>query len=98
MKHVLSAAALAIALAMPPSAHAAMMVLGAGTARECYEAARDQRHGASALQACNSALNDDILDSHNRAATLINRGILYQQRHDYENAIEIGRASCRERV
>jgi len=91
----LLAAGLAIAALSAGSASAAVMVLGDGPAKACYEAARDDRSDLEALRDCNAAL-EGALSRHDRMATSINRGIVYVNRrqaesalHDFDDAIRL---------
>ncbi len=88
---------LACLAASPAFAQRPVQVIGGGFARDCYEAVKKNRLTASrALQLCDLALEQENLSLSNRAATHINRGILYmrQQSHqramkDYEDAVAI---------
>lgn len=71
----------------PPAAQAASTVYGVGTATVCYQAARDGDAGLDALSACNAALADGGLDARDRAATLVNRGVLRLQRREAAPAL-----------
>jgi Tfp pilus assembly protein PilF len=85
-----------IALSPPAVAQHAVTVYGGGLARDCYEAVSKERlPSAQALKICNLALEEE-LSRNNRAATHINRGILFmrQQSHalalqDYEAALKL---------
>ncbi len=85
-KRLWLAAALA-ALPMTGSADAAVTILGDGYARKCYEAAEFNRAGRAAFMNCDRALKLDKLSTSERAATYVNRGILFMQGRDYTNAI-----------
>lgn len=87
-------AALAV-LALPVAAPAAVAVVSNGHARGCFEAAERDRPARDALRKCNNALDDDRLPQGDRAATLINRGIVQMQAQnitaaiaDYDEAIK----------
>jgi len=79
------------------SAQYPVMVFGGGYARSCYEAVKEQRlTPPKILEICDIALAQERLSKSNRAATLINRGILHmrEQRHeramqDYQAAIKL---------
>jgi tetratricopeptide (TPR) repeat protein len=95
-KLLLSGAALTGAALAPMSAQAAAKVLGPGFGRICYEYARAGQASDSGLAACNQALAEQNLDSNERAATLVNRGILhmYAREHalalaSYERALKV---------
>jgi tetratricopeptide (TPR) repeat protein len=85
MKQALFASVAALLLAGP--AHAAVVTVGQGFARDCYEAAALERSDLSALELCNSAIEEDFLTRHDRSATLINRGIIYLYRGQYAEAL-----------
>jgi tetratricopeptide (TPR) repeat protein len=83
--------ALGMAILMSPGAHAAVMVLGNSTGQSCYEAAEfgsdtrtDTKDG---IAACTEALDQVALPRKDRAATLVNRGILYSRDDNPEAAI-----------
>lgn len=66
------------ALGVAAPAHAAVTVIGSGMARDCYiavEAGRLQPN--KAIEICDLALEQERLTRKNRAATFVNRGILY---------------------
>jgi tetratricopeptide (TPR) repeat protein len=75
------------ALAFAASANAAVTVLGGGLAKSCYEAAEFGGEAHSGIITCTSALNDTSLSMRDRAATLINRGILRSRTDDADGAI-----------
>lgn len=68
---MLSAAVAAVA--------APVSVVGTGYARGCFDAAERQRSAGPALRICDKALSDDGLSEADRAATLVNRGIVRMQ-------------------
>ncbi|MFT5132946.1 MAG: tetratricopeptide (TPR) repeat protein [Gammaproteobacteria bacterium] len=61
-------------------------------ARECYMSAglatQMQSASMSEIESCNDALNGDNMKLRDRAATYINRGILYVAMGEYQDAIE----------
>jgi tetratricopeptide (TPR) repeat protein len=70
------------------SASAAVTVLGGNTSgRDCYLAAEQKRDTKSSLAVCTQALETDALTRHDRAATMVNRGIIHMQARDLETAI-----------
>jgi len=94
MKRWILAALLA---ALPAAASAAISIIGGGLGRDCYlaaEAARGQRDG---LDSCDRALTDEALSAGDRAATLVNRGIVKMQARDLTAAIEDFDAAIRSR-
>ena len=68
-------------------AQAAITVLGNGLAKSCYEAAEFGGEAHSGIITCTSALDDGTLSMRDRAATLINRGILKARTDDATSAI-----------
>jgi tetratricopeptide (TPR) repeat protein len=69
-------------------AHAQVMVIGGGMARDCYRAVEYSRISLGrALQLCNEALDRESLKVRDRAATYVNRGILYMREGNYERAM-----------
>lgn len=73
--------------ALPVSAEAAVTVFGGGMGHECFLAAEMARGGRGALEICNRALEDEPLSHSDRAATLVNRGIVQMQAKDLTAAI-----------
>ncbi|MBL8647460.1 MAG: hypothetical protein JNL46_09400 [Sphingosinicella sp.] len=87
MTKILWFAAVLVVFPAAGAADAAVTILGDGYARKCYEAAEFNRAGRTAFADCNLALKQDALSSSERAATHVNRGILFMQGRDYANAI-----------
>ncbi len=81
----LAAGLLITAVAAP--ADAAVTILGGGMARECYVAAELKRETSTSLATCSRALNDEQMNRRDRAATLVNRGIIHMQARDLYDAI-----------
>jgi tetratricopeptide (TPR) repeat protein len=79
-------AMLAAAL-LPAPAFAAISVIGGGLGRECYLAAELNRNLADGLATCDRALAEEAFNRRDRAATLVNRGILHMQNRDFARAI-----------
>jgi tetratricopeptide (TPR) repeat protein len=69
-------------LAAPAAAHAASTVYGSGPAQLCYAAAVAGVADQEALRACDTALFGSELDARDRAATMVNRGVLRLQRRE----------------
>jgi len=81
------AAALAVGfLAVAGSAQAAVSVIGDGQARECWRFVALGSQSQSAMQACNNALANEVLQRRDRAATLVNRGIIFLRERKLEKA------------
>jgi len=87
MKALFTAAVVAIAgvTAMIP-AEAGTISIGNSYARDCYQAAHARDHDTNALYHCNLALDQESLDSANKAATYVNRGVLYMRNRNYSSA------------
>jgi tetratricopeptide (TPR) repeat protein len=79
---------LAIACAAP--AGAAVSVLGTGLPQVCFEAAEygSPQNAEEGVRSCTDALQNGVLSPHDRAATLINRGILRARDNDVPAAME----------
>jgi tetratricopeptide (TPR) repeat protein len=73
MRAVLIGCAMLIGAAAP--AGAAMNVFGSTIARECYEAAMSG--GGNGASLCQRALSNDEMTARDKAATYVNRGIIY---------------------
>ncbi len=67
-------------------AQAAAVVFGSTSAQNCYEAAQFGT-ATSGLRECDDALREGALTARDRAATLVNRGILHNRAKDYDQAI-----------
>ena len=71
-------AALAISAIVPISAASgAVLTVGGPLAKSCYNAALSADARASALEGCTRALDEEALPAPDRAATYVNRGIVY---------------------
>jgi tetratricopeptide (TPR) repeat protein len=80
--------ALGMAALVSQAAHAAVTVIGGNNlARSCYEAAEFGGNPTDGVAVCSDALKQDTLPLKDRAATLINRGILLSRTDDAEAAI-----------
>jgi tetratricopeptide (TPR) repeat protein len=82
MRFVLIGCALLIATA---PAQAALNVLGPTMARECYEAAQSNSGNGAAV--CDRALGNEQITARDKAATLVNRGIIYNDGRRLDLAI-----------
>lgn len=86
---LLRAVAAALLLCAPAFAQRPVMVFGGGIARECFEIVKEDRlFAARALEICSSALEQEDLSRSNRAATHINRGILYMRQQSHGRAAQ----------
>jgi tetratricopeptide (TPR) repeat protein len=87
MKSLVTAAVAGLAgvTAMNP-AEAGTFSVGNSLARDCWQAAEARDYDRNAINHCNLALQQEGLDSSDRAATLVNRGVLYMRNRDYLSA------------
>jgi tetratricopeptide (TPR) repeat protein len=96
MKSLVFAAGIAT-LALPlSSAQGAVLTIGNGYARSCFEASEARNPSPDSFEACNRAFTDQALDRHDEVATHVNRGILYYLRDnvaaanaDYDQALAL---------
>lgn len=85
--HKILGLGLILATAWPVAGSAAVSIFGSGLGRDCYLAAGTSRSGSAGLDVCNRALADEALNLADRAATLVNRGIVRMQAKDLTAAI-----------
>jgi tetratricopeptide (TPR) repeat protein len=84
---LLQAASVAGALALAAgSASAAVTVFGGGSAQACSQAAFAEKSDDQSMQLCDRALQEDLLDTRDRAGTYINRGVMKLKRRAYDAA------------
>jgi tetratricopeptide (TPR) repeat protein len=79
------AAPLSIAAALlcaPFAAHAASTVYGSGPAQLCYRAALAGATDAVSLQTCDTAITGPEADVRDRAASMVNRGVIRLKRRE----------------
>jgi len=89
MDRFTSTALMAAALVFTASSsQAAVTVIGSGLSHTCYEAAEYATNTTEGIAACTEALEEAALPTRDRAATYINRGILYSVSGDAETAIK----------
>jgi tetratricopeptide (TPR) repeat protein len=87
MRHASFAVATLLAVApFTAPASAFVTVVGNSYATNCFEHARAERSSSQALDECTQAL-EESLNRHNRAGTLVNRGIIYMNRRAYDLAL-----------
>jgi tetratricopeptide (TPR) repeat protein len=79
-------AAAAVLSAMP--AHAAITVLGDSLAHSCFEAAEFGGSPDEGIATCTQAIDGSAMSPSDRAATLINRGILKSRNDDAAGALD----------
>ncbi len=94
------AAALMVVLLVQRPAHALVTIMGEGMAKKCFEAAEAVTKGrayfttmvsgvtlASPVELCSMALTEP-LNVHDRAGTLVNRGVLQFEQAKYDVALQ----------
>ena len=85
-KVVFASAAVAITLGFAAPASSAAFVLGGGLADACSRFAVDGRSDDYSLSTCTYALETESLVKRDRAATLVNRGVIQLRRKSYASA------------
>jgi tetratricopeptide (TPR) repeat protein len=89
MKRMMSASLAVVGLmSLAPAAQAAVTVLGNGLSQVCFQTAEFGGNTKDGIAACNEALEQMALPIHDRAATYINRGILYARQDDVDSAMK----------
>jgi tetratricopeptide (TPR) repeat protein len=78
--------ALGMAMACAGPSGSATVVIGDGFAEACSKAALGDRSDAQSIQQCDAALESEALDAHDRAGTLVNRGVMRLRREEFELA------------
>jgi tetratricopeptide (TPR) repeat protein len=76
MRSLIFAAGIAAIVIPLGAAQGAVLTLGGPLSRLCYQSALGQDGRASAIEGCSRALQEEGLNPRDRAATLVNRGIL----------------------
>lgn len=79
MKSLVFAAGIATVL-IPSAASAAVVTMGGPLSKLCYESATSHDGRDSAIDGCTRSLQEEALGPDDRAATLVNRGIVYMAR------------------
>jgi tetratricopeptide (TPR) repeat protein len=69
-------------------ASAAISVIGNTISASCYQAAEFDGKSLDGIATCTRALDQTTLTTHDRAATLINRGILKARNNDIQGALD----------
>lgn len=85
-KVVFASAALVLTLGFAAPAWSAAFVLGGGLADACSRFALDGRSDEYSLNTCTYALETETLVKRDRAATLVNRGVIQLRRKKFEAA------------
>ena len=95
MRTLTVAAAIAL-LMLPVSASAAVLSVGGPLSQNCYRAALSSDTRDQSIASCTRALEEEPLATHDRAGTLVNRGILEMMRGkdvvadaDFDAAIQL---------
>ena len=83
---LLGGAAAVAALMVAAEARASVTVIGGGLAEACSKAALSGKSGARLEDACTDALDKEMLNSRDRAGTLVNRGVLKMRRMNWAEA------------
>ena len=83
---IVPAAILLAGIAASSPASAGSVSIGNSTARDCYEAAIARSADRNSFYHCNLALDQEGLNAQDRAATLVNRGVLYLRNRNYRSA------------
>lgn len=76
-----------VALLAAPSAEAAISVIGGGPAELCYQGADNGQRPEDFIMSCDMALAGSLSDA-DRAATYINRGVLWMAMSRYDAAAQ----------
>lgn len=84
---LVAASAAVFLFALNGQAHGASSVIGGGDARACYDAASNGRTDLGALLDCDSAIGGQELSARDRAATVVNRGVIHLLRRDAARAL-----------
>lgn len=77
LKSLMFTSLAATSIAFAGTASAAVMVLGSGPEKACYDAAKAESKAAKATQPCDEALQNGALTPRDRAATYTNRSVLH---------------------
>ena len=84
MKALFAAAVVATTVTMPVSA--GTISVGNSLARDCWQAAVARDWDRNALNHCDLALSQEGLDARDKAATLVNRGVIHMRGRNYHAA------------
>jgi tetratricopeptide (TPR) repeat protein len=83
---LLSTAAAAAALLSTTPAPAISIVIGDSLASACYRSASSSNSFRAALEECDRAIEEEVLTQEDRAATLVNRGVVKMRAGDLRGA------------
>lgn len=73
--------------AIASTAGGAVMVVGTTDAQACYQLAKAERASSAGIELCTAAIESDLLNRRDLAATKVNRGILRMYERDYDVAL-----------
>lgn len=86
MKRLIVGATTIAALLLGSGARASVTVIGGGLAEACSKAALSGKSDARLEATCTEALDKEALNTHDRAGTLVNRGVLKMRRTNWAGA------------
>ena len=86
MKTLPFALGAAIASLAATPAQGSIISVGNALAQSCFQQARSRQSSPAALDTCNRAMSEEALNFDDRVATLVNRGIVHNLRHEYAQA------------
>jgi tetratricopeptide (TPR) repeat protein len=86
MKRLIMGAAAVAALMVAAEARASVTVIGGGLAEACSRAALSGKSDVRLELSCTEALEKEMLNSRDRAGTLVNRGVLRMRRLNWDGA------------
>jgi tetratricopeptide (TPR) repeat protein len=86
MKRLIVGAAVIAAALVGAEARASVTVIGGGMAEACSKAALSGKANIRLEESCTDALDREMLNSRDRAGTLVNRGVLKMRRLDWAGA------------
>jgi tetratricopeptide (TPR) repeat protein len=86
MKRLIVGAAAVAALLVATGARASVTVIGGGLAEACSKGALSGKSDVRLEASCTEALDKEMLNTHDRAGTLVNRGVLKMRRANWASA------------
>jgi tetratricopeptide (TPR) repeat protein len=86
MKLILATAVTAAAVLPLAPANSAVLTLGGALSHLCYQSAINEDGRASAIEGCTRALEEESLATPDKAATYVNRGIVFMNAGHYAEA------------
>src|ERR1700712_2771111 len=88
MKRLIIGATAIAALLVGSGARASVTVIGGGFAEACSKGALSGKSNAKLEESCTEALDTELLNTHDRAGTLVNRGVLKMRRTNWAGATQ----------